>query len=165
MPALCLSNSFISRGNHTRIHRCLVTRIYISICLHVIVCCGVLVDLDEGLHTDFAVLLFHMLVLKPTQERVHEMFKEAVATEQEFICDSLPCALIGLNKESMAVYIQYVSDRLLKQLGYEPIWGSENPLDFMEVILNTHTCCACSEQLRKTHHRFYMLCAFFFLQI
>ena len=62
------------------------------------------------------------------------MIKEAVDIEKEFITDSIPCAMIGMNAEMMKQYIEFVSDRLLIQLGYEKIWNSENPFDFMELI-------------------------------
>jgi len=60
--------------------------------------------------------------------------KEAVEIEKEFILDALPCSLIGMNSEKMTQYIEYVSDRLLKQVGQEKIWNSKNPFDFMETI-------------------------------
>jgi len=83
------------------------------------------------MHADFAVLLFHMLVQKPSQERIHELFRDAVAIEKGFICDALPCALIGMNADQMSLYIEYVADRLLVQLGYDKIWNAEMPFDWM----------------------------------
>lgn len=89
---------------------------------------------DEGLHTDFGVLMYHKLRRKLTRERVIEIISEAVEIEREFICDSLPCALIGMNSELMYTYIKFVADRLLVQLGYEKEYNVENPFDFMNNI-------------------------------
>jgi ribonucleoside-diphosphate reductase subunit M2 len=89
---------------------------------------------DEGMHVDFAILLYSMIKKKLDQEVVHKMFKEAVEIEREFICESLPCSLIGMNNQLMTDYIQYVADRLLLELKYEKIWGTVNPFDFMESI-------------------------------
>ena len=93
-----------------------------------------LISRDEGLHQDHAVMLFHKLEHKPSQETVHEMFRDAVAHEIEFICESIPCRLIGMNSDSMSCYIRYVANRLLLQLGYAKIWNVENPFPFMETI-------------------------------
>jgi len=93
-----------------------------------------LIARDESLHCDFAILLYSMIRNKLDQDIIHEMFKEAVEIEKEFICESLPCSLLGMNNESMIEYIQYVADRLLLQLNYEKIWGTINPFDFMESI-------------------------------
>ena len=92
-----------------------------------------LISRDEGMHTDFAVLLYSMIQNKLNQKEVHEMFKEAVEIEKEFIIDALPCRLIGMNSELMKTYIEFVADRLLSQLGYDKIWKSANPFDFMEM--------------------------------
>lgn len=92
-----------------------------------------LISRDEGMHTDFAVLLYSKLRYRIPEEDVHGMFKEAVAIEQEFITDSLPCRLIGMNADLMSTYIEYVADRLLQQLGYNKVWNSQNPFDFMEM--------------------------------
>ena len=90
---------------------------------------------DEGLHTDFGVLLYNKYVNdKPTQDQVHEMFQEAVDVEKSFIIDSLPCSLLGMNKGMMSQYIEFVADRLLSQLGYDKIWNAKQPFDFMERI-------------------------------
>jgi len=75
-----------------------------------------------------------MLKNRLTQEEVHELIKEAVSIEKEFIIDSIPCALIGMNSTLMSQYIEYVADRLLVSLGYTKIFHSENPFDFMEMI-------------------------------
>lgn len=93
-----------------------------------------LISRDEGLHCSFAVLMYEHLLNKVTQERVHEIIKEAVQIEEEFICDSLPCKLIGMNSDLMKEYIQYVADRLLVQLGFEKIYNKENPFDFMKTM-------------------------------
>lgn len=93
-----------------------------------------LISRDERMHTDFAVLLLSMLQNKPSQEDVHDMMKDAVRIEKSFIMDALPCSLIGMNAELMSQYIEYVADRLLKQMGYEAIWKSENPFEWMELI-------------------------------
>ena len=92
-----------------------------------------LISRDEAMHTDFAVLLYSKLKHRVSEEDVHTMFKEAVAIEKEFIIDSLPCRLIGMNADLMSQYIEYVADRLLQQLGYAKIWNSQNPFDFMEM--------------------------------
>ena len=90
-----------------------------------------LISRDEGLHCDFAVLIYEHLKNKVTQERVVEIFKEAVEIEEEFICESLPCKLIGMNSDLMREYIKYVADRLLVQLGFNKIYLCNNPFDFM----------------------------------
>jgi ribonucleoside-diphosphate reductase beta chain len=87
---------------------------------------------DEGLHTDFACALFQELKHKPTKEKVHLILKEAVSIEKHFITKALPCDLIGMNAELMSQYIEFVADRLSKQLGYGSIFGTANPFDFME---------------------------------
>ena len=94
-----------------------------------------LISRDEGLHTDFAVLLYkNYLVNKLSQEKVWELFDEAVKIEEEFINDAIPCRLIGMNSELMSQYIRYVTDRLLVQLGYERKYNVSNPFEFMERI-------------------------------
>jgi ribonucleotide reductase beta subunit family protein with ferritin-like domain len=93
-----------------------------------------LISRDEALHTEFAVLLYNKLQKKVKKQKVIEIIKEAVSIEQEFICDALPCRLIGMNAQLMSQYIQFVADRLLVQLGYEKIYNSLNPFDFMEMI-------------------------------
>jgi ribonucleoside-diphosphate reductase subunit M2 len=93
-----------------------------------------LISRDEGLHQEFAVELFKMLRHKPSGHVLQAIVKEAVAIEKEFIIDALPCSLIGMNAQKMSEYIEYVSDRLLKQIGQQPIFNSKNPFDFMELI-------------------------------
>jgi ribonucleotide reductase beta subunit family protein with ferritin-like domain len=90
-----------------------------------------LISRDEGLHTDFAVLIYEHLLNKVSQERIEEIIKEAVQIEKEFITESIPCRLIGMNSELMIEYIEYVADRLLVQLGFNKIYNSKNPFDFM----------------------------------
>jgi ribonucleoside-diphosphate reductase beta chain len=89
---------------------------------------------DEGLHTEFACLLYGKIANRLPKERVHKLIREAVKIEKQFITKSLPCELIGMNAELMKQYIEFVADRLLMQLGYPKIWRSANPFDFMERI-------------------------------
>lgn len=93
-----------------------------------------LISRDEGLHQEFAVEVFNMLRNKPSMDVIHTIIREAVEIEKNFILDALPCSLIGMNADKMAEYIEYVSDRLLKQIGHPTIWNSKNPFDFMENI-------------------------------
>ena len=93
-----------------------------------------LISRDEALHTEFAILLYKKLLKKVSKARVYEIIKEAVAIESEFICDALPCRLIGMNAELMTQYIQFVADRLSVQLGYDKIYNVNNPFSWMEMI-------------------------------
>ena len=93
-----------------------------------------LISRDEALHTEFAVLLYNKLQKKMTKARIHEIIKEAVEIEKEFICEALPCRLIGMNATLMQQYIEFVADRLVVQLGYDKIYNASNPFDFMEMI-------------------------------
>ena len=93
-----------------------------------------LIARDEGMHTDFAALLYSHIVNRVPEEEVIELFKEAVEVEREFIVDALPCRLIGMNSDSMYEYIKFVADRLIMQLGYDPIYNANCPFDFMERI-------------------------------
>jgi ribonucleotide reductase beta subunit family protein with ferritin-like domain len=93
-----------------------------------------LISRDEGLHVQFAVALFNHLETRPSETDVHELVRDAVCHEQEFICDAIPCSLIGMNKKLMSTYIEFVADRLCLQLGYRKIYKSENPFDFMDKI-------------------------------
>ena len=93
-----------------------------------------LISRDEALHTEFAILLYNKMQKKYPKQKVHEIIKEAVEIEKEFICDALPCRLIGMNSKLMSQYIEFVADRLTVQLGYEKIYNSSNPFDFMEMI-------------------------------
>ena len=91
----------------------------------------------KGLHQEFAVELFKLLRNKPSTETLHSIIKEAVEIEKGFILDALPCNLIGMNSEKMSEYIEYVSDRLLKQIGQPPIWNSKNPLTLWKILALT----------------------------
>lgn len=93
-----------------------------------------LISRDEGLHCDFACLLYSMLNDKLPESRVHEIIRDAVEIEQEFVTDALPVDLIGMNAKLMSQYIEFVADRLLVSLGCSKIWNSTNPFDFMEMI-------------------------------
>jgi ribonucleoside-diphosphate reductase beta chain len=89
---------------------------------------------DEGLHTDFAVLLYSKIIHRLKPSKLKRIITEAVNIEKEFICESLPCALLGMNAKLMSEYIEYVADRLVVQLGYSKIYDTVNPFDFMENI-------------------------------
>ena len=93
-----------------------------------------LISRDEALHCEFAVLLYSKLLKKIDKTRIHEIIKEAVEIETEFICQALPCRLIGMNSQMMTQYIQFVADRLCVQLGYKKIYNVNNPFDWMELI-------------------------------
>ena len=93
-----------------------------------------LISRDEALHCEFAILLYSKLIKKIDKARIHEILKEAVEIETEFICDALPCRLIGMNSQMMTQYIQFVADRLSVQLGYKKIYNVANPFDWMELI-------------------------------
>ncbi len=92
-------------------------------------CCS-----DEGLHSLFACELYKMLQDKLDREKVETIVREAVEIEQEFVCDALPVALIGMNQHGMAQYIEFVADTLLIALGCSKIYNTQNPFDFMEQI-------------------------------
>jgi ribonucleoside-diphosphate reductase subunit M2 len=93
-----------------------------------------LISRDEGLHTDFAVLLYSKLEKKLPIKEFNCIINEAVKIEIEFITKSLPCKLIGMNSNLMSEYIKFVADRLCTQLGYNKIYNVNNPFDFMELI-------------------------------
>jgi ribonucleotide reductase beta subunit family protein with ferritin-like domain len=93
-----------------------------------------LISRDEALHTEFAILLYKKLNRKLNKKRIIEIISEAVAIEKEFITEALPCRLIGMNAKMMTQYIEFVADRLSVQLGYDKIYNSVNPFDFMELI-------------------------------
>ena len=93
-----------------------------------------LISRDEGMHTDLAVMLFNKLNRKLNKQKIKEIVKEAVEIEKEFICEALPCRLIGMNSKLMSQYIEFVADRLLVQLGCPKEYKSENPFNFMEMI-------------------------------
>ncbi|KAK3944254.1 ribonucleotide reductase [Diplogelasinospora grovesii] len=93
-----------------------------------------LISRDEGLHTDFACLLFSHLNNRPSKQVVQDIIVDAVRIEQEFLTEALPCALLGMNSDLMKQYIEFVADRLLVALGNEKVYRSANPFDFMENI-------------------------------
>ena len=93
-----------------------------------------LISRDEGLHTEFAVLMHHSLKNKCSDSDILEIVKEAVSIEKEFITESLPCKLIGMNNDLMKQYIEYIADRLLLMLGLDKIYNAQNPFDWMEAI-------------------------------
>ena len=93
-----------------------------------------LISRDEALHCEFAVLLYSKLVKQLPVAKIHDIIKEAVDIEIEFICDALPCKLIGMNADLMTQYIKFVADRLVVQLGYKKIYGVENCFPWMELI-------------------------------
>ena len=93
-----------------------------------------LISRDEGLHRDFACLLYSYLRNKPDVSVVRQIVTEAVEIEKEFVCDALPVSLVGMNKELMSEYVEYVADHLLGQLGMEKEYNATNPFDWMELI-------------------------------
>ena len=93
-----------------------------------------LISRDEALHCEFAIMLYSKLLKKMSKAKIHELVKDAVEIETEFICEALPCRLIGMNSKMMTQYIQFVADRLCLQLGYDKIYDVANPFDFMELI-------------------------------
>lgn len=93
-----------------------------------------LISRDEGLHTDFACLLFTHIRKQPSQERIKSIIVEAVGIEQEFLTDALPVNLIGMNSKLMCQYIEFVADRLMVALGFDKIYNVTNPFDFMDMI-------------------------------
>ena len=94
-----------------------------------------LISRDEGMHCDFACLLYtRHLVNKLPKSTIEKIIRDAVDIEKEFICDALPVRLIGMNSDLMSQYIEFVADRLLVELGNDKIFGTANPFDFMEMI-------------------------------
>ena len=93
-----------------------------------------LISRDEGLHCDFACTLYSMLERPLEQSTIHQMIAEAVDIERSFVCDALPVDLIGMNARLMTQYIEFVADRLLRELGYSPLYGASNPFDWMDLI-------------------------------
>ncbi|XP_057450557.1 ribonucleoside-diphosphate reductase small chain-like [Lotus japonicus] len=93
-----------------------------------------LISRDEGLHCDFACLLYSLLRTKLSEERVKGIVCDAVEIEREFVCDALPCRLVGMNGDLMSQYIEFVADRLLGELGCGKVYGVQNPFDWMEMI-------------------------------
>lgn len=93
-----------------------------------------LISRDEGLHTDFACLLYNKLENKLAPEEVREIVREAVAIEKEFVTDALPVGLIGMNADLMCQYLEFVADRLLVALGLDKMYNAVNPFSFMEQL-------------------------------
>lgn len=93
-----------------------------------------LISRDEALHTEFGIALYRKLTNRLSQTEVHQIIREAVAIEEEFICEALPCRMVGMNCKLMTQYIHFVADRLCLQLGYDRIWKDGNPFSFMETI-------------------------------
>lgn len=93
-----------------------------------------LISRDEGLHTDFACLLFSKLNTKPSEDLVKRIISDAVEIEKEFLVDALPVSLIGMNAVEMCKYIEHVADRLLLELGFSKIYNTSNPFDFMDLL-------------------------------
>jgi len=94
-----------------------------------------LISRDEGLHCDFACLLYNKHIInKLPKQRIQEIITNAVEIEKEFIIDALPVKLIGMNSDLMAQYIEFVADRLLAELGNDRVYNKSNPFDFMEMI-------------------------------
>jgi ribonucleoside-diphosphate reductase beta chain len=95
---------------------------------------------DENVHTEFSIFLYKMLENKIDEKTVHNIFKEAVKIEKEFITESLPVSLLGMNCDLMSQYIEYIADRWLQLLDYNPLYKTQNPFGFMELIsVNTKT--------------------------
>jgi len=93
-----------------------------------------LISRDEGLHTDFACLIYKYLVNKLSQEKIYQMIDEAVTIEKEFITEALPVELIGMNSRLMSQYIEFCADRLIYALGYQKVYNVQNPFEWMEMI-------------------------------
>jgi len=93
-----------------------------------------LISRDEGLHCDFACLLYSKLKNQLPKEKTKEIIMSAVSIEHEFVCDAIPVKLIGMNAGMMCQYIEFVADRLLLALGCEKKYNAANPFDFMELI-------------------------------
>eukprot|EP00252_Welwitschia_mirabilis_P020967 TRINITY_DN5255_c0_g1_i1.p1 TRINITY_DN5255_c0_g1~~TRINITY_DN5255_c0_g1_i1.p1 ORF type:complete len:313 (+),score=48.49 TRINITY_DN5255_c0_g1_i1:106-1044(+) len=93
-----------------------------------------LISRDEGLHCDFACLLYSLLRKKLPQRRVFQIVRDAVDIEQDFVCEALSCALVGMNATLMSQYIKFVADRLLLALGYSKMFEVQNPFDWMDLI-------------------------------
>lgn len=93
-----------------------------------------LISRDEGLHTLFAIALYGTLGKPLSPAVIQDIIKEAVTIEKDFICEALPCSLIGMNAKLMSQYIEFVADRLLVQLGSEKVYKVSNPFDFMDLI-------------------------------
>jgi len=93
-----------------------------------------LISRDEALHTEFAVLLYSKIQHRLSSDQIYTIMKEAVDIEKEFITEAIPCRMIGMNSKLMCQYIEFIGDRLCLQLGYNKLYNSQNPFDFMELI-------------------------------
>jgi ribonucleoside-diphosphate reductase beta chain len=93
-----------------------------------------LISRDEGMHCDFACLLYSMMDNKLPDSTIHDIVRDAVEHEKEFVCDALAVDLIGMNSKMMGQYIEFVADRLLVALGVPKLWNTPNPFDWMELI-------------------------------
>ena len=93
-----------------------------------------LISRDEGLHCEFACLLYKMLQTRLSEAQVQKIITDAVAIEKEFVTEALPVGLIGMNAGLMQQYIEFVADRWLSELGYRRVYNTTNPFDFMEMI-------------------------------
>jgi ribonucleoside-diphosphate reductase beta chain len=93
-----------------------------------------LISRDEGMHCEFAVLMYRNLKNRPSEKTVQHIIQDAVTIEKEFITEALSCELIGMNATLMSQYIEYVADRLLQMFGVPKIYHSSNPFDWMELI-------------------------------
>merc|ERR1712024_223118 len=93
-----------------------------------------LISRDEGLHAEFACMVYNMLQNRLPEEVIHAIIQGAVRVERLFITEALSCDLIGMNSEMMTKYIEFVADRLLTSLGHPKIFESQNPFDWMELI-------------------------------
>jgi ribonucleoside-diphosphate reductase beta chain len=101
-----------------------------------------LISRDEGMHTDFACLLYSMLKNRLSTKQIHDIVKDAVKIEKEFVTDALPVRLIGMNADTMSMYIEFVANRLVRELGCDlvPYPDAQNPFDFMELISLQQKC-------------------------
>ena len=93
-----------------------------------------LIARDEGLHAEGSVMIYKHLLHKLEKSRVHDIFNDAVTMELEFIRDALPVSLIGINQSTMSTYIEYIADFWLEKLGYDKLFGSKNPFEWMQMI-------------------------------
>lgn len=93
-----------------------------------------LISRDEALHCEFAILLYSKLLVRMKPKLFEKLIREAVEIELEFICDALPCRLIGMNADSMKEYVKFVADRLSLQMGYDKLYNAHNPFSWMELI-------------------------------
>jgi ribonucleotide reductase beta subunit family protein with ferritin-like domain len=87
---------------------------------------------DESSHKNFAVMIYHKLLYRLSQEEIEEIFNEAISIEQEFITESISCSLVGIKPDDMKQFIKYVADRLIQDLGYAKIYNTQNPFQFVE---------------------------------